>query len=139
MQSSAAKVMLVAIALQESGLRWRKQIGGPARGFWQFETGGLRGVKSHSATENHCLRTEKHLGYQGCSIPELHEALTHNDFLAAAYARYLLWTLPQPLPQNDRDGWSQYLNAWRPGKPHPETWSGNWKKAQDLILLEEPW
>lgn len=35
-----AKVMLLAIGLQESRFEHRRQIKGPARGFWQFEAGG---------------------------------------------------------------------------------------------------
>src|SRR6185312_10462500 len=50
MDSSQARVMLLAIALQESGLRTREQDGGPARGLWQFERNGVLAVM-------HCLQT----------------------------------------------------------------------------------
>ena len=36
-QSPEAEVLLLAIATQESALRHRTQVGGPARGHWQFE------------------------------------------------------------------------------------------------------
>ncbi|MCV6902125.1 MAG: hypothetical protein NTT76_05400, partial [Achromobacter xylosoxidans] len=39
MDTQAAHVMLLAIGLQESRFTHRQQIGGPARGFWQFEKG----------------------------------------------------------------------------------------------------
>jgi len=35
-----ARLMLMAIAGQESAWEHRRQIGGPARSFWQFEGGG---------------------------------------------------------------------------------------------------
>src|SRR3546814_16803514 len=42
-----AERMLLAIGLQESRFLHRAQIGGPARGYWQFERGGVHGVLSH--------------------------------------------------------------------------------------------
>lgn len=41
MDSVRARMMLLAIGLQESRFEHRRQLGnGPARGFWQFESGG---------------------------------------------------------------------------------------------------
>src|SRR5690606_12018619 len=48
--SREARAMLLAIALQESRFMHRRQIGGPARGYWQFEVGGVRGVMTHRHT-----------------------------------------------------------------------------------------
>ena len=39
MNTPQARCMLLAIGLQESRFVHRRQIGGPARGFWQFERG----------------------------------------------------------------------------------------------------
>ena len=48
--------MLLAIGLQESRLTHRRQIGGPARGLWQFERGGgVAGVLRHAASRDHAL------------------------------------------------------------------------------------
>lgn len=45
MDTPKARVMMLAIGMQESRFEHRKQIGGPARGFFQFEeAGGVRGV-----------------------------------------------------------------------------------------------
>jgi hypothetical protein len=41
LRSTEAKAFLVAIALQESRLTARRQIGGPAHGYHQFELGGV--------------------------------------------------------------------------------------------------
>ena len=40
MDTPEARVMMLAIGLQESRFVHRRQIKGPARGFWQFEQGG---------------------------------------------------------------------------------------------------
>ena len=40
MDTRAARAMIISICLQESRLQHRRQIGGPARGFAQFERGG---------------------------------------------------------------------------------------------------
>ena len=46
MDTPDARVLLLAIGLQESKFSHRLQIGGPARGYWQFEQGGgVRGVR----------------------------------------------------------------------------------------------
>ncbi len=59
MNTPAADCMLLAIGLQESRFVHRRQIGGPARGFWQFEKGtrasrgGVWGVFLHAASRDH--------------------------------------------------------------------------------------
>jgi hypothetical protein len=62
MDSPQARVLLIAIALQESRLTHRDQIvkgkkpgvKGPALGLWQFEKGGgVRGVLRHPASKPH--------------------------------------------------------------------------------------
>ena len=136
MQSPAATAMLIAIALQESKCCHRRQLGGPARGLWQFELGGLRGVLSHKASKPHLANALEALSYpvtDDATVPYV--AIEHNDVLAAVCARLLLWTLPAPLPgpQEPSVGWGACLSAWRPGKPHRETWDAHyaegWKVA----------
>lgn len=126
---------LLAVALQETGLRHRRQVtsngeeGGPASSFWQFEIGGAcKGVLRHAVTEVRMTKI--------CDLfnvkPEpmaLWEAMRYNDIVAAAAARLLVLTLPHAIPETAGDGWSQYLEAWRPGKPHPETWNECWAVA----------
>ena len=54
MDTPKARVMLLAIALQESGLAHRVQVGGPAHGLWQFERGGgVKGVLRCHTTREH--------------------------------------------------------------------------------------
>lgn len=129
---------VLAIALQESALRHRRQVvggaeAGPASSFWQFEKGGgCRGVLTHKSTEKLMLRICADYNVQ--ASPEgLWEGMRYNDIVAAAAARLLVYTLPHALPTTSEDGWKQYLSAWRPGKPHPETWHINWQIAEDAI------
>jgi hypothetical protein len=132
-----ARVMLLAIGLQESRFVHRRQIKGPAVGFWQFERGGgVRGVLAHASSWADARAV--------CAIRDVeptstgvYNSLAHDDILAAAFARMLLWTDPQRLPSlGDADGaWSLYLRTWRPGKPHPETWPALY--AQALAAVED--
>lgn len=116
---------LLAIAMQESGLRYRRQIRGPARGWFQFELTGLQGVATHPKSQPGFRSLVSTLGYDAATVPELHAVLEHNDLLAAGCARLLLYTVPRPLPclGEQDEAWSQYLESWRPGKPHRSRWS----------------
>lgn len=134
MRSNEARVVMLAIALQESGLRTRRQINGPARGFWQFEAAGVRGVLKH--------RASRALAVLACEraklapLPEIvHAALADDDILAATFARLLLWTDPSPMPEtSDAHGaWVLYLRTWRPGKPHENRWAANHAAAFGTI------
>ncbi len=134
MASTAATAMLLAIALQESECTARLQFeGGPARGFWQFEKGGgVLGVLRHHATKKTIAAVCEALCYPA-DVSACYFAIKDNDTLAAAFARCLLWTLPDglPPPTNPREGWAQYVEAWKPGKPHPEKWDANFAAGWD--------
>lgn len=136
MTSRSAVAMLVAIGLQESRFTHRRQITstghfGPARGWWQFEAGGVRGVVTHAATRDLADAVATRLGYRTATYGDLHLAIQHNDVLAAAFARLNLWWLPAPLPgpEDAEEGWRQYIEAWRPGKPHRHAWDGFYREA----------
>lgn len=131
MDSPEARVMLLAIGGQESNLEYRRQVFGPARGLWQFERGGgVRGVLEHPATRGHARRVCRARGIQA-SARFVHPSLERDDILAAAFARLLLWTDPQPLPRigDEGDSWGLYIRTWRPGKPHPGRWPAHYNAA----------
>lgn len=132
LDSQQAWAMLFAISMQESRLDERRQIGGPARSFWQFELGGIRGVLTHRASQPLIRSVLDRLDYN-YDPQTSYVAIEHNDVLAFAYARCLLWTLPGALPerQETEKAWAQYIDAWRPGKPHRSTWDALYKKAWD--------
>lgn len=124
MTSPQAEVMLLAIGLQESRFTHRRQIGGPARGFWQFEKGGgVVGVLRHPSSKDIAVRVCDARGVAPVA-EQVYQRLEHDDVLAAAFARLLLWTDPGKLPElGEADSaWRLYLRTWRPGKPHPGTW-----------------
>lgn len=138
-----ARAMLIAIALQETGLRARRQMleardhwweskPGKGHGFWQFERdGATRGVMvRHAAASAIVLPVIDALLYPRDPYA-VHEALIHNDVLACVLARALLYSVPDALPgPNDPEkGWVQYVSAWRPGKPHVEPWANNYRTA----------
>lgn len=138
MNSPRARVLLLAIALQESELIHRRQMGnGPARGFWQFEQGGaVRGCVKHPASAPYLreLCNARNVAFDARAI---WNAIEYDDVLAAGLARLLLFTDPRPLPRlGDRQAaWECYAWNWRPGKPHPEKWPANYAQALDGYVL----
>ena len=143
MDSKEARVMLLAIGLQESRLTYRVQVSpnmpgmkGPARGLWQFERGGgCVGVLTHKATREYAKKICAALDVPADSGSVWAE-LEHNDILSAAFARLLLYSDPQPLPAltDSMAGWRLYaLRTWRPGSPRPETWPGFWQRAVKFV------
>jgi len=87
MHGTESRAMLYAIGLQESRFRYRRQIGGPARGWWQFEQGGgVVGVLGHGQTRDLIRVVLDALGYD-YSPEASYTAIEHNDILAMTYAR----------------------------------------------------
>jgi len=129
-----ARRLLLAIALQESGLKHRRQVvngeeTGAASGYFQFEKGGgCAGVLAYPRLGTIMQNICSTYGI-GQTAQELWTAIQFQDIVAAAAARILIYTLPNDLPKMPEDGWAQYVRAWRPGKPRPETWAGHWATA----------
>jgi hypothetical protein len=139
MDTPKARVMLLATGLQESRFEYRRQMGnGPARGFWQFERGGgVKGVFTHHTSTGHLHNLCKARGVP-FDVPTIWAALETDDVLAAGVARLLYFTDPKPLPDVDdaAGSWALYLRTWRPGKPHPEKWSGYHQQAREALGLK---
>jgi len=135
MDSPEARALLLAIGLQESGFRARRQYGsGPARGLWQFEATAATEVLTHPASSRHAEHLCAELLYPATAIA-CYPALEHADVLACGFARLLLWTLPERLAGRgapDR-AWTQYRAAWRPGQPHREAWDAHVARAWALV------
>lgn len=133
MDTPEARAEILAISLQESdGMKARVQYGGgPAHGLWQFEkNGGVKAVLTHPSTGVIILPILKTLNYTA-NVAECYNAITNNDVLAAIFARLLLWSVPGALPRRDEPerGWNQYIEGWRPGKPHHDTWHRNFTEG----------
>lgn len=148
MDTMQARVMLLAIGLQESRFEYRRQMGnGPARGFWQFELGtaksrgGLWGVFLHPASHQLLHDVAIKCFVRLPSPATIYQAIECDDVLAAATARLLLWTDSLPLPAlgDEAGAWRMYAErCWRPGKPHPETWPGFYRQALAFVQGGKP-
>jgi len=138
MDSLAARAFLLTVVQQESRLRHRRQIHGPARSYFQFERAGVRAVLGHLASAEHARRACALLDVEP-TTDAVYLAIEHHDVLACIFARLLLWTLPGKLPQEHEPdlAWSQYLSAWRPGKPHRSTWDGFFIEAWRIVKEAE--
>jgi hypothetical protein len=135
MTSDNARAMVLAVCWQESRLAVRRQQPtGPARSYAQFELVGVAGVIAHRASRAHAAHVCGLLDIEP-DVATIYRAIEFNDVLCAAFARLLLWTLPDALPsrlQVER-GWSQYLRAWRPGKPHAASWPESFAVATRVV------
>jgi hypothetical protein len=135
MDSPEARALIVTITLQESELKARRQHGGgPARSYLQFERAGIRGVLTHRTSAVEAVRICKAVDVDA-TVDAVYRAIEFHDPLAVCFARLLLWTLPDFLPQRTeaQAGWDQYLAAWRPGKPHRQTWDRYFRQAWNLV------
>ncbi|SKC78207.1 hypothetical protein SAMN05445504_2355 [Burkholderia sp. CF099] len=143
MDTPEARVMLLSIGLQESRFMARQQVGGPARGFWQFEQGtpvskgGVWGIYLHASSQYWLsgLCDARGVPFDAGSI---YNALDKDDVLAAGVARLALFTDPQKLPAtSDATGsWALYQRVWRPGKPRPDTWAVLHAQAVAAVITE---
>lgn len=137
MDTDRARIMLLAIGLQESRFEHRRQIGGPARGFWQFERGGgVKGVLAHPASALAAKAVCREQGIEPTAAA-VYPALEHDDLLACAFARLLLWTDAKALPAAGyaQAAWEYYLRTWCPGKPHRKMWDALYGQAVNAIRV----
>lgn len=133
--SDPALRLMVAIAMQESACSVRTQSAdGPACGFWQFETGGVKGVLEHKLTSATAVAACEVVRVDPIAS-SVHPALRlpSCDWLAAVFARLLIWTDPHPLPTTASDAWECYKRLWRPGKPRAIDWPFAWIEANDAL------
>lgn len=138
MDSRAARVLLLAMGLQESNFEHVRQIGGgPGRGNWQFEPGtklsrgGVWGIYLHSASRGHLESICRIRGVQ-FEPHAIWLQIERDAPFACACARLLMWTDAGALPAADDElgGWSFYAGVWRPGRPRFETWAANHRDAR---------
>jgi len=140
MDTPNARANLLTIGMQESRFKHRRQIGGPARSFYQFEGGqysGVAEVLTNKATKTIVQGVLDKLQYT-YDRETCFTAIEHNDMLATVFARLLLFTLPCVLPgRNDYDeSWRQYIAAWHPGRPHRETWDSFYRDAWAVVAAQ---
>lgn len=125
MDTLPARVMLLAIGMQESKFKHRRQLvgsppkpTGPAKSFWQAEMGGgmVHGVRIHASTRDHAAKVYTARGV-AADDRAIWDAIENDDALACALARLLLWSDSRPIPAvgNEEPAWEMYLRVWRPG------------------------
>lgn len=147
MDSPEARAEMLAIGLHESGFIARQQGGtrktagqGPAKSFWQFEKmGGAAELLDTPTTRAILTPILDVLGYPEWTPGALHEAMEHNDTLAAVMARLLLWKDPRAmaLQHEVAKGYAIYLARWRPNpdaaKKHEKDWMKNFQIAWSIV------
>lgn len=151
MDSPEARVLVLAVGLQESQFRDRQQLvtvrkngkrvtvpEGPAKSFWQAEIGGglVHGVRVHPATKDLAAVLYEARQVKRTDVA-IWNAIENDDVLAAGLARLLIYSDVPPLPKlGDVQGaWRLYAQrTWRPGKPKPETWPGYYRQALDFVV-----
>lgn len=155
MTSPQAELMLLAIGLQESQLKYRRQLVGsppkpvgPARSFWQAEQGGgmVTGLlRYHDAKLRDVVHGLCAVRGVAPAARDVWDAIEHDDVLAAGLARLLLYTDPARLPGlGDEEGaWQLYLRTWRPGAHSRgdaaakaslrQKWAKNYGKALEAV------
>ena len=155
MTSPQAELMLLAIGLQESQLKYRRQLVGsppkpvgPAKSFWQAEQGGgmVAGLlRYHDAKVRDVVHGLCAVRDVAPAARDVWDAIEHDDVLAAGLARLLLFTDPARLPKlGDVEGaWQLYLRTWRPGAHSRgdaaakaslrQKWAKNYGKALEAV------
>jgi hypothetical protein len=136
----AARALILAICLQESDLKHRRQQPhGTARSYAQFEPNGITGVFKHRRSGELANRLCYDLDISPRTAA-VHTAIEWSDLLCVGFSRLLLWTLPQrlPFPNEEENGYLQYLDAWRPGKPRYDDWPKNYALAWATVLESPP-
>lgn len=126
--------LMLLIAKCESDWTWTAQRlsngkKGAARGIWQFEKIGIKGVLTHAKTKPIAKKLVSDLRkYRGLlpNAPSLQDnvnliwaEIEYDDVLAAQFARLLLLTDPSPIPAYAYATklYNYYIANWRPGKP----------------------
>lgn len=116
-RTDEARAFLIAIALQETLLRKRRQAAdGPAHSYFQFELGTVELIWKHATTTKAAREICRTLDIAETPLG-VFVAMEFHDILACYYARLLLLTVPRELParRDVEEGWSQYVWTWRPG------------------------
>ncbi|SHG85985.1 hypothetical protein [Marivita hallyeonensis] len=128
--SKSATQLLLGTALHESmGLKHRRQIGGPARSFFQMEPA------THDDIWNNYLAYRDDLRGRVEALMSLpnadkHVELEFNDNYAAGMARVHYLRSPDPLPKSDdivghSNYWKKHYNTAK-GKGTPTKYQNDW-------------
>lgn len=129
MDSPESRVLLCAIAGQESALQYRQQIQGPAHSMWMFERNGISAVLTDTITGGYAKQICVDAGI-AATVNDVYGAMLTDDILGCQFARLLLWSDASALPPIGaiNTAWSYYIRNWRPGRPDRNRWTA-WYNA----------
>ncbi len=131
-----ARLQLLATIGQESNYHDRVQIGGPARGWCQFErAGGCREVLTNVHTKAQAVAILDFLRLPTNDEMAIFSLLAWNDFLAVIFGRLNYWRDSHPMPViGDEEGaWKLYIRVWGAGKPDRNRWSTAYQGALAVV------
>ena len=121
--SIEARVLLLATSGQEADFQHRRQVGGPARGLWQFEQIAVKEVLTNPVTSIYARAICVMHGVAP-TITDCYLALANDDVFACCFARYNYWPVRAPLPPARYDAvltaYHYYDGRWKPGFERPE-------------------
>jgi hypothetical protein len=140
--SPEARLLLLAIALQESHLKHRKQQPvAHAKGFWQFEKGGGCAGFETDPHQKVFRKAATALNFPFRSAETWTLIGEGADHLACVMARGLLWSHPKPLPTigDEEAAFAYYLKQWRPAPKNREKnrlrWTTTYPMAREVTGL----
>jgi len=119
LNSEAARLLLLGTAVQESRLKYLKQINGPACSFYQLEPATVRDIHKNFLSYRPELSVRVHEIvwpiHDIDNVEVLEAELVNNLFYATIMARMVYYRTPDPLPINDIPGmakmWKEYYNT----------------------------
>jgi len=135
--SRAAENLVMGTAAQESGMRYLKQLGGPAIGLWQMEPATYndiweRWLSKNPAIEERVLQLVSFKNAIKSRTPAVTEMYGNLPY-AAAMCRIFYRRIPAPLPAADdveglADYWKQHYNSIL-GAGKPEQFVRNYQST----------
>jgi len=143
MDTSAAHAMLLAAALHQSGLHWRRahndtREAWPERSFWGLTEADIRAALTDPNTDD--------LAAMACREAKLapvtrtvHRALEQGayDRLACQLARLRLWSDPKPLPRARYDAEGEaflcFTRTFQPRERRASNWREYWRAAVEAV------
>lgn len=127
-----AEVLLLTTGLAASGFRNRRDARSQGRGYWRAEPDGVMVGGVLRAVQTRDLAVAVCDARQVPPIAErVYSALEHDDVLAAALARLLLWSDPAGLPPlgDEAGAWACYQRHWAVDESDRRSWAIHYRLA----------
>ena len=132
LNSDSAQQLLLGTAVQESRLKYFKQINGPARSFYQLEPATVMDITQNYLVRKYELKDKVEKIRWGI---HLETELMNNLFYATIMARLVYYRVPEPLPDTLHgmaSYWKRHYNTHR-GKGTEEEFIKNYERYVEGI------